>query len=134
MRLAAITLAFLAAPSCNRGPGALLRDSQTNAQHPAVIADAGPGVRATLENNPGLPKISSDQDAISLAVQELVSGTGVPTRGIGLWMTLTEMRKPGRKLIIHSASALLTMYGKDQPEIREAGPRQGTLVRFTIPA
>ena len=100
----------------------------------AVIADSGPGVRATLENNPGLPKISSDPEALELAVQELVSGTGVPTRGIGLWMTLTEMRKPGRKLIIHSGSALLTMYGKDQPEIREAGPRQGTLVRFTIPA
>ena len=59
----------------------------------AVIVDSDPGIRGTLARNPALPEIETDADAIGLAVQELISGTGIPTRGIGLWMTLTEMRK-----------------------------------------
>jgi anti-sigma regulatory factor (Ser/Thr protein kinase) len=50
----------------------------------AVIADPGPGIRSTLARNPALPRPETDTGAIGLAVQELVSGTGVPTRGIGL--------------------------------------------------
>jgi hypothetical protein len=49
-------------------------------------------------------------------------------------MTVAEMRKPGRKLWIHSGSGLLTMYGAAEPELRETGHRQGTMVRLTIPA
>ena len=99
-----------------------------------VVADSGPGIRATLAGNPRLPQPETDQDAIGLAVQELVSGTGSPTRGIGLWMTVTEMRKPGRKLWIHSGSGLMVMYGDAEPELRETERRQGTMVRLTIPA
>ena len=76
-----------------------------------VVVDEGPGIRETLARNPGLIVPDTDADAILLATQELVSGTGDPTRGIGLWMTVTEMRKPGRKMLIHSGSGLLTMYG-----------------------
>ena len=100
----------------------------------AVIADTGPGIRATLVQNPNLPQPESDADAIRLAVQELTSGTSAPTRGIGLWMTLTEMQKPGRKLWIHSDTGLLTMYGTREAEFGVTGSRQGTMVRFTIPA
>ena len=99
-----------------------------------VVADSGPGLRATLERNQGLLPVDSDTKALELAVQELVSGTANPTRGIGLWLTLTEMRKPGRKLTIHSGSAVLTVYGQQEPEITETQHRQGTVVRFTIPA
>ena len=99
-----------------------------------VVADSGPGIRATLEENPEIPRPETDAGAIGLAVQELVSGTGTPTRGIGLWMTVTEMRKPGRKLWIHSGSGLLTMYGAAGPELRETEHRQGAMVRLTIPA
>ena len=98
-----------------------------------VVADSGPGIRATLEENPEIPRPETDAGAIGLAVQELVSGTGIPTRGIGLWMTVTEMRKGGRKLWIHSGSGLLTMYGAAGPELRETEHRQGTMVRLTIP-
>ena len=73
-------------------------------------------------------------EAIGLAVRGLVSGTGNPNRGIGLWMTVTEMGKPGRKLMIHSGSGLLTMYGDNEPELRETEHRQGVLIRLTIPA
>ena len=99
-----------------------------------VVADSGGGIRATLAGNPHLPQPETDAAAIGLAVQELVSGSGIPTRGIGLWMTVTEMRKPGRKLWIQSGSGLLTMYGAGEPELREIEHRQGTMVRLTIPA
>ena len=99
-----------------------------------VVADSGNGIRATLASNPELPRPETDAEAIGLAVQELVSGSGVPTRGIGLWMTVTEMRKPGRKLWIQSGSGLFTMYGAGEPELREIERRQGTMVRLTIPA
>ena len=49
-------------------------------------------------------------------------------------MTVTEMRKPGRKLWIHSGSGLLTMYGAAGPELRDTEHRQGAMVRLTIPA
>lgn len=99
-----------------------------------VVADSGDGIRDTLARNPELPQPETDADAIGLAVQELLSGTGIPTRGIGLWMTITEMSKPGRKLWIQSGSGLLTMYGTAEPERRETEHRQGTMVRLTIPA
>ncbi len=98
-----------------------------------VIADSGPGIPTTLRRNDKLPKPRTDADAIGLAIQELVSGTGDPTRGIGLWMTTTEMRKPGRKMLIHSGTGLLTMYGDEEPALRETDCRQGTLIRLTIP-
>ncbi len=99
-----------------------------------VVADSGPGIRATLEENPEIPRPETDAGAIGFAVQELVSGTGTPTRGIGLWMTVTEMRKPGRKLWIHSGSGLLTMYGAAGPDLRETEHKQGAMVSLTIPA
>ncbi len=100
----------------------------------AVIADSGPGIRATMSRNPELTQPETDAEAIGMAVRELVSGTGIPTRGIGLWMTVTEMQKPGRKLWIHSGAGLFAMYGAAEPELRETERRQGTMVRLTIPA
>ena len=98
-----------------------------------VVADSGLGIRATLARNPNLPSIESDPEAITLAIQELTSGTGTPTRGIGLWITVAEMRRPGRKLQIHSGAGLLTMYGAAEPQVTAAELRQGTLVRANIP-
>ena len=99
-----------------------------------VVVDEGTGIRATLARNPQMEVPQGDADAILLATQELVSGTGDPTRGIGLWMTVTEMRKPGRTLWLHSGTGLMTMYGDAGPETREIEQRQGVLVRLTIPA
>lgn len=99
-----------------------------------VVADSGAGIRATLAGSPSLPQPQTDSEAIGMAVQELVSGTGIPTRGIiSLWMTLAEMKKPGRKMWIQSGSGLLTMYGAAEPQLKETEHRQGTMVRLTIP-
>ena len=98
-----------------------------------VVADSGPGIRATLASNPDLPPTESDREAIALAIQELISGTGAPARGLRLWITVVEMRRPGRKLQIHSGAGLLTMYGIAEPEITETAIRPGTMVRANIP-
>ena len=98
-----------------------------------VVADEGPGIPATLANNPHLDVPEIDSQAIEMATRELVSGTGNPTRGLGLWMTVTEMRKPGRKLWIHSGTGLLTMYGDQEPKFREIEHRRGVMVRLTVP-
>ena len=58
----------------------------------AVIVDSGAGIRATLARNPAFPQPETDAPAIGLAVRELVSGARDGTRGIGLWMTVTELR------------------------------------------
>ena len=61
-----------------------------------VVTDPGPGIRATLAHNPGMTQPETDSQAIGLAVQELVSGAGNPTRGIGLWMTLPTRERDRR--------------------------------------
>ena len=98
-----------------------------------VITDRGPGIRATLERNPNLQVESDEFQALRLAVQELTSGTGNPTRGIGLWTTFLECQKPGRKLQVHSGTGRLAVYGPDSVEFSTAPEHQGTTVRFTIP-
>ena len=98
----------------------------------SVITDRGPGIRTTLERNPNL-QVESDEQALRLAVQELTSGTGNPTRGIGLWTAFLECQKPGRKLQVHSGTGRLTVYGTDSVEFSTAPEYQGTTVRFTIP-
>ena len=84
---------------------------------------------ATLARNPELPPTGSDPEAIALAIQGLTSGTGTPTRGTRLRIIVAEMRMPGHKLLIHSGTGLLTMYGTAEQEITETELRQGTMIR-----
>ena len=90
-----------------------------------VVADSGPGIRASMTRNPNLPITESDAEAIAMAVQRLITGTGTLARGIRLKPIAAEMRQPGHKL--------LTMFGTAEPEITETMSRQGTLIRATIP-
>lgn len=98
-----------------------------------VVADSGPGIRARMTRNPNLPTTESDAEAIAMAVQGLITGTGTLARGIRLKTIAAEMRQPGHKLLIHSGTGLLTMFGTAEPEITETTSRQGTLIRATIP-
>ncbi|MBI2957888.1 MAG: hypothetical protein HYY32_03505 [Chloroflexi bacterium] len=75
-----------------------------------VVADGGIGIRRSLERNPALrDRVFYDWDAIELATRERVSGTGDPTRGIGLFGVSEDMRKPGRQLIITSGIGALAI-------------------------
>ena len=77
-----------------------------------VSATNRPGdVSVPWADNPEPPRPETDADAMGLAVQELVSGTGIPARRIGLWMVLARMRK----LWFQSGSCLLTTYGAPDP-------------------
>ncbi len=77
-----------------------------------AVADAGIGIRKSLERNPELAdRVAYDWTAIELALNEGVSGTGSATRGIGLFGVADDMSKPGRQLIIHSGIGMLQAVG-----------------------
>jgi anti-sigma regulatory factor (Ser/Thr protein kinase) len=93
-----------------------------------VVADGGIGIRSSLEKNPDLrARIFYDWTAIELALQERTSGTGLPTRGIGLYGIAEDMRKPGRQLLIHSGQGIVR-----QTEELETDARRGTLFPGTL--
>ncbi|MCH7911249.1 MAG: hypothetical protein IIB38_16745 [Candidatus Hydrogenedentes bacterium] len=93
-----------------------------------AVADGGIGIRHALERNPALlDQVPYDWDAIELALQERVSGTGERTRGIGLYGIAEDMRKPGRQLIIHSGIGSVEI-----KEERESGGRRTTLFPGTL--
>lgn len=96
---------------------------QHGKQFSCVVADGGIGIRESLSKNPAIDPPSYDWTAIERALDENVSGTGSPSRGMGLFGIADATRKfPNRGLIIHSGVGML-MLGAD-------GPSQRTLVRF----
>ncbi len=97
-----------------------------------AVADGGIGIRRSLERNPALKgKVLYDWDAIELALQERVSGTGSKTRGIGLYGIAEDMRKADRQLIIHSGSGMKQLM---ETKASRTTLFPGTLVYASIPA
>ena len=98
-----------------------------------TVADGGIGIRKALYNNPVLrDKIHYDWTAIELATRERISGTGVATRGIGLYGVAEDTRKGGRRLIVHSGIGVLEISEDVQQESRRTNPYPGTLVSMSI--
>ncbi len=79
------------------------------------------GIR-TLRN-----RLYYDWTAIELALQERISGTGDPTRGIGLYGIAEDMRQPGRHLLVHSGVGIVS-----QSEELETNARRGSLFPGTL--
>jgi hypothetical protein len=103
-------------------------------QFVCVVADGGIGIRKSLERNPALrDKVPYDWVAIELATRERVSGTGDPTRGIGLYGVAEDMRKPGHQLIIHSGLGMLRIDAHMQTKAWRTALFPGTLVHVAIP-
>jgi anti-sigma regulatory factor (Ser/Thr protein kinase) len=99
-----------------------------------TVADGGMGIRRSLERNPELQdRVPYDWTAIELAVQERISGTGKPTRGIGLFGVAEDMRKPGRHLIIHSGIGMLEIRGTAYGLASRTSLFPGTLASASIP-
>ena len=99
-----------------------------------VVADGGIGIRRSLERNPALrDEVPYDWVAIQMALRERVSGTGVATRGIGLYGVAEDMRRSGRQLIIHSGIGMVET--TEEMESRASRTRlfPGTLVYASIP-
>ena len=78
-------------------------------------------------------KISYDWDAIQLALGEGVSGTGLSTRGIGLFGVVEDMRQTDRQLVVHSGQGILNLTGSAAPIAERAISFPGTLVNASIP-
>lgn len=98
------------------------------------VGDGGIGIRRSLERNPTLLyRVHYDWAAIELAVRERISGTGDPTRGIGLYGISEDMRKPGRRLIIHSGIGSLQISEEVESEARRTTLFPGTLAYASIP-
>jgi anti-sigma regulatory factor (Ser/Thr protein kinase) len=111
--------------------------SESGRRFICAVADGGIGIRASLERNPGLRRrVPYEWTAIDLALEEGVSGTGSPSRGIGLFGVSDEMSRPGRQLIIHSGNGLLIAGGTSTQTqaTRCAVPFPGTLTLASIPA
>lgn len=101
-----------------------------------TVADGGMGIRGSLERNPDLrSKVPYDWNAIELALEEGVSGTGSKSRGIGLFGVAEDMRKPDRQLIIHSGIGMLqTASSTPKPTAtRTSVLFPGTLASASIP-
>ncbi len=76
------------------------------------------------------------RNAIELALEEGISGTGSKTRGIGLFGIAEDMRQPDRQLIIHSGIGMMLQTGA--PSWKPSATRTqvlfpGTLVSASIP-
>jgi hypothetical protein len=110
-------------------------ESQFGRRFVCAVADGGIGIRRSLERNPALrQRVAYDWDAIELALRERVSGTGVATRGIGLYGVAEDMRKPGRQLIIHSGIGLLETSEQVESSSRRTALFPGTLAYASIDA
>lgn len=99
------------------------------------VADGGIGIRRSLERNRELAgKFFYDWDAIERALEERVSGTGLKTRGIGLFGIAEDMRLPGRMLIIHSGIGSLEISEEAERSARRTSLFPGTLAYASIPS
>ncbi len=99
-----------------------------------TVADGGIGIRSSLERNAQLrDEIAYDWDAIELALREGVSGTGLSTRGIGLFGVGEDMQEPGRQLIIHSGQGMLNLSAGVESQAQRTIAFPGTLVSASIP-
>ena len=108
---------------------------ESGARFACIVADGGIGIRRSLERNPSLQgRVYYDWDAIELAMQERVSGTGIPTRGIGLYAIAEDMRKPGHQFLIHSGIGLVRQSEELEADARRTTLFPGTLAYATIPA
>lgn len=98
---------------------------QQGKQFSCIVADGGIGIRVSLSKNPAIDPPLYDWTAIEYALRENVSGTGSPSRGMGLFGIADATEKfPTRGLIIHSGIGML-MLGADGPY-----PAHRTSVRF----
>ena len=98
------------------------------------VADGGIGIRKSLERNPQYrDAVPYDWTAIELALQERVSGTTAPTRGIGLYGIAQDMRAPGRQMIIHSGLGMLSVSGDVEDQAQRTVLFPGTLASVSIP-
>ena len=131
-------LAFNAAQHSNSPIGAYglvhLYRSEAGNGFLCAVADGGVGIRASLKRDEAhSSKVPYDWVAIDLASRERVSGTGDPTRGIGLSWVSDEIRKTGRQMVLHSGFGAMAINENVESESRSVTLFPGTLAFVSIP-
>lgn len=76
-------------------------------EHTVGIADCGIGIPASLRRNPAFADVLNDADAIALATELHVTGTGEAHRGIGLDHVMGVVKSLGGSLTVLSAGGSL---------------------------
>ena len=98
------------------------------------VADGGIGIQASLLRNPLHEEYGHyEWAAMERATEELVSGTSDSYRGIGLFETVEKMRIPGRELIIHSGTGIISKGEKLTTRITSTRLFPGTMAYISIP-
>jgi ABC-type transporter Mla MlaB component len=92
-----------------------------------AIADAGIGIRASLERNPKYDDLDDDLDAIEAAVRAGETGEPGTGGGMGLYLTRAMVRGNGGRVLVRSGEA-----GWEECEARRRRrglePLRGTLI------
>ena len=98
-----------------------------------VVADAGIGIAPSLRQDPlHLDAAANDWIALVHATRELVSGTGDPSRGLGLYEAAAIAMSPGIALTIHSGAGMLHISGQAGLSAHKSAPFPGTLVQMSF--
>jgi signal transduction histidine kinase len=97
-----------------------------------AIADGGVGVRETLSRNPKYAGYTTDNDALRLALEMGVSGTGEIGRGGGLALVAQIAARSGGSLSLRSGTGRVTVY-EDRKNSRNVPQFPGTFVRVSLP-
>lgn len=111
---------------CPEGALALQTDPEGD-RVTMAIADAGIGIRASLERNPKYDELDDDLDAIEAAVRAGETGEPGTGGGMGLYLTRAMVRGNGGRVLVRSGEA-----GWEEREERrrrrELQPLRGTLI------
>jgi hypothetical protein len=98
-----------------------------------AIADGGVGVRETLSRNPKYAEhTTTDNDALRLALEMGVSGTGELGRGGGLALVAQIAARSGGSLSLRSGTGRVTVY-ENRKNSRNVPEFPGTFVRVSLP-
>ena len=98
-----------------------------------AIADGGVGVRQTLSRNPKYDEhTTTDNDALRLALEMGVSGSGEIGRGGGLALVARIAADSGGSLSLRSGTGRVTVY-EDRKNSRNVPQFPGTFVRVSLP-
>ena len=98
------------------------------------VADGGIGIQTSLLRNPLHVNYGHyEWSAMERATEELVSGTQDPYRGIGLFETVEKMRIPGRELVIHSGTGIISKGEKLTTRITSTRLFPGTMASISVP-
>lgn len=110
-------------------------DAAGHVLHLLGVADCGIGIRATLIRNPDFAHVASDADAIALATELHVTGTGDSSRGLGLDHVMNVVRIWRCNCIIISGSGYLNIVDgvvSTQGNLDAGASVNGTVVAITL--